>query len=329
MEAIVDRVLQAALAGRRVTVHGDFDVDGVCATAILVGALRGLGAECDWLIPDRLADGYGLDADNIRRLAERGTSLLVTVDCGITAVDEVALAKQLGIDVIVTDHHQPGPELPDCPILHPSLDGYPFIDLCGAAVAWKLASALRGASGGGSPGTPGASRPGDPPARRPPRFGSRRPGDGGRCGAVGGGEQVDRAKGVGGDSAGAAAGDAGAARGLLLRADPARRGGSRVQARAEDQRRRPPLSRRRRRRAVPDRGRREGGRDRGRARAGQTGSAAPPSARSRPRPRRRSATCPTISARRQPSSSRVRGGTPAWSGSSPRGWPSATTDRRS
>ncbi len=162
MEGIVDQVLQAALAGRRVTVHGDFDVDGVCATAILVGTLRELGAECDWLIPDRLADGYGLDAGNVRRLAERGTSLLVTVDCGITAIDEVALAKQLGIDVIVTDHHQPGPELPDCPILHPEIDGYPFTELCGTAVAWKLATALRATSGMGSPSAPSRGVPGDP-----------------------------------------------------------------------------------------------------------------------------------------------------------------------
>jgi single-stranded-DNA-specific exonuclease len=143
MEDIVGRVLAAVRDGRRITVHGDFDVDGVCATAILVGALRELGAECDWLIPDRIADGYGLSADNVELLAERGTKLLITVDCGITAVEEVALARSLGMDAIVTDHHQPGPDLPDCPILHPAIDGYPFEHLCGTAVAWKLASALR------------------------------------------------------------------------------------------------------------------------------------------------------------------------------------------
>jgi single-stranded-DNA-specific exonuclease len=142
MGEVVDRVLVAVREGRRITVHGDFDVDGVCATSILVGALRELGAECDWLIPDRLADGYGLSEDNVRRLAERGTSLLITVDCGITAVEEVAFARSLGIEAIVTDHHQPGEVLPDCPILHPALSGYPFKDLCGTAVAWKLASAL-------------------------------------------------------------------------------------------------------------------------------------------------------------------------------------------
>jgi single-stranded-DNA-specific exonuclease len=151
MGTVGDRVVRAVDGGERITIHGDFDVDGVCATAILVGALRALGADCDWLIPDRMVDGYGLSENNVCKLAERGTQLLITVDCGITAVEEVKLAKQLGMDVVVTDHHQPGEELPDCPILHPSLDGYPFESLCGTAVAWKLASALRGVSRVGSP----------------------------------------------------------------------------------------------------------------------------------------------------------------------------------
>ena len=162
MAEVVGRVLAAVRDGRRVTVHGDFDVDGVCATAILVGALRELGAECDWLIPDRIADGYGLTARNVEKLATRGTDLLVTVDCGITAVAEVALARSLGMDVIVTDHHQPGEKVPDCLILHPAIDGYPFESLCGTAVAWKLASALRAESGVGSPGAPSRGAPGDP-----------------------------------------------------------------------------------------------------------------------------------------------------------------------
>jgi single-stranded-DNA-specific exonuclease len=144
MRTATTAVLRAIEAGRRITVHGDFDVDGVCATAVLVGALRELGADCDWLIPDRLADGYGLSAANVERLAERGTSMLITVDCGVTAVAEVRLALELGIEVLVTDHHQVGTELPDCTVLHPAVDGYPFEHLCGTAVAWKLASALRG-----------------------------------------------------------------------------------------------------------------------------------------------------------------------------------------
>ncbi len=142
MGAVVDLVMAAIRERRQITVHGDFDVDGVCATTILVGTLRELGAECDWLIPDRLADGYGLSEANVQKLAERGTSLLITVDCGITAVEEVALARSLGMEVIVTDHHQPGEALPDCPILHPAISRYPFESLCGTAVAWKLSCAL-------------------------------------------------------------------------------------------------------------------------------------------------------------------------------------------
>ncbi len=143
MEVIVAQVGAAIAAGERITVHGDFDVDGVCATTIMVSTLRALGAECDWLIPDRIGDGYGLSAPNIEKLAARGTELMITVDCGVTAVDEVRLARELGIETIVTDHHQAGDELPDCPILHPEISGYPFASLCGTAVAWKLSCALR------------------------------------------------------------------------------------------------------------------------------------------------------------------------------------------
>jgi single-stranded-DNA-specific exonuclease len=142
MDEVVERVRAAINDGRRVTVHGDFDVDGVCATAVMVKALRELGGNCDWFIPNRVEDGYGLSEKNVRRLAERGTQLLLTVDCGITCVGEVALAQELGVEVIVTDHHQPKSELPGCPILHPQVSGYPFESLCGTAVAWKLACAL-------------------------------------------------------------------------------------------------------------------------------------------------------------------------------------------
>jgi single-stranded-DNA-specific exonuclease len=144
MELVVERLRSAIASGRRITVHGDFDVDGVCATTVMVRTLRALGGEVDWFIPNRIDDGYGLSGDNVRRLAERGTSLLLTVDCGITCASEVALARELGVEVVVTDHHQRKAELPDCPILHPEVSGYPFKSLCGTAVAWKLASALRG-----------------------------------------------------------------------------------------------------------------------------------------------------------------------------------------
>jgi single-stranded-DNA-specific exonuclease len=146
MDVVVARVRAAIQANHRITVHGDFDVDGVCATTVMIRTLRNLGADCDWFIPNRIDDGYGLSEENVRRLAERGTSLLLTVDCGITSVAEVALARELGMEVVVTDHHQPAAELPDCPILHPQVSGYPFQSLCGTAVAWKLASALGGGS---------------------------------------------------------------------------------------------------------------------------------------------------------------------------------------
>jgi single-stranded-DNA-specific exonuclease len=149
IQAIVAQIGTAIAAGQRITVHGDFDVDGVCATTIMVSTLRRLGAECDWLIPDRIGDGYGLSAPNMEKLAKRGTKLLITVDCGVTAVAEVRLARELGIETIVTDHHQAGEELPDCPILHPEISNYPFVSLCGTAVAWKLACALRGDDGEG------------------------------------------------------------------------------------------------------------------------------------------------------------------------------------
>jgi single-stranded-DNA-specific exonuclease len=140
---------ESALAGRSITVHGDYDVDGVCSTAILVRTLRKLGARVDWHLPDRAADGYGLNSATIRRLAQRGTELLVTVDCGITAVEEVALARSLGIETILSDHHLPRADgkLPDAHIVHPALCAYPCGELCATGVAYKLAQATLEAAG--------------------------------------------------------------------------------------------------------------------------------------------------------------------------------------
>ncbi len=137
-------------AGDRITVHGDYDVDGVCASAIMVRGLRSLGANVGWFLPSRLEDGYGLALGTVDRLATRGTALIVTVDCAITAVDEVAAARAAGMDVVVTDHHAPRPDgrLPDCPIVHPSVCAYPFDGLCGTAVAYKLVQALGAATAG-------------------------------------------------------------------------------------------------------------------------------------------------------------------------------------
>jgi single-stranded-DNA-specific exonuclease len=134
----------AIAAGRRITVHGDYDADGVCSTSILVRALRDAGADCDWFIPDRLADGYGLTLAGVELLHERGTDLLITTDCGITCADEVEAAVASGMEVIVTDHHQPGERLPACTIVHPVVSGYPCPDLCATGVAYKVARALNG-----------------------------------------------------------------------------------------------------------------------------------------------------------------------------------------
>src|ERR687897_177432 len=150
IEGICERILTVGRERGRITIHGDYDVDGVCATSILVSTLRSLGAKCDWLIPDRLSDGYGLSAGSVEQLRRRGTRLVITVDCGIGSVDEVAAAQAAGIQVVVTDHHQPGKWLPDCPIVHPVVSDYPFEGLCAAGVAHKLAIALCDAAGQGA-----------------------------------------------------------------------------------------------------------------------------------------------------------------------------------
>jgi single-stranded-DNA-specific exonuclease len=142
-------IVSKASAGRQITIHGDYDVDGVCSTAVLVRTLRKLGTRVDWYLPDRAADGYGLSAATVGRLAERGTELLITADCGITAVEEVALARSYGIETIVSDHHLPRADgvLPAAPIVHPTLSGYPCRELCAAAVAYKLAQGILAAAG--------------------------------------------------------------------------------------------------------------------------------------------------------------------------------------
>ena len=143
-------ILRHVRDGSHITIHGDYDADGITSTAILLRALHALGAKVDHLLPSREADGYGVTLATIERLVARGTRLLITVDCGITAVEEVAAARAAGLDVVVTDHHQPRADgvLPDAPLVHPGVCGYPCVDLCAAGVAYKLAGALHAASGG-------------------------------------------------------------------------------------------------------------------------------------------------------------------------------------
>lgn len=144
LERAVDVIHRHIARGTLITVHGDYDVDGVCATALLIRALRSLGANAGWYLPSRLEDGYGLAARTVQRLAARGTRLLVTVDCGITASNEIAQARAAGLETVVTDHHAPRADgaVPDGALVHPRLCGYPCSDLCGTAVAFKLAEAL-------------------------------------------------------------------------------------------------------------------------------------------------------------------------------------------
>jgi single-stranded-DNA-specific exonuclease len=148
IERAIEPILRHVCSGERITIHGDYDVDGICSTAVLVRSLRRLGANVDWYLPDRASDGYGLNLLTVERLAARGTRLLVTVDCAITAVDEVARALELGMEVVVTDHHAPRADgvLPEAPIVHPAVCSYPCVDLCATAVAFKLAVALEHAA---------------------------------------------------------------------------------------------------------------------------------------------------------------------------------------
>jgi single-stranded-DNA-specific exonuclease len=145
MAAAVERLRVAADRGERICVHGDYDVDGICATALATLALRELGADVVWHLPSRFEEGYGVSSATIARLAEDGVKLILTVDCGITAVAEVEEARRLGVDMIVTDHHRPGEALPNCPVVATRPSDYPFPDLCGTGVVVKLAQALLGA----------------------------------------------------------------------------------------------------------------------------------------------------------------------------------------
>ena len=144
MAAAVTTLRAAIDAGKRICVHGDYDADGICATALAVLLLREAGADVAWHLPSRFEEGYGLNGQTLTRLAEEGFDLVLTVDCGITAVDEVRHAHELGLEVVVTDHHRPADEWPDCPVVAPLKGSYPFAGLCGTGVVWKLAQALLG-----------------------------------------------------------------------------------------------------------------------------------------------------------------------------------------
>jgi single-stranded-DNA-specific exonuclease len=144
VEAAVARIKRAVKSREKITVYGDYDVDGITGVAILVAILKLFGAEVDYYIPHRLDEGYGLNVEAVRSLAKAGSSLLITVDCGIASFEPAELAKQLGLDLIITDHHQPESQLPIAvAIVHPALaPSYANQDSSGSMVAFKLAWAI-------------------------------------------------------------------------------------------------------------------------------------------------------------------------------------------
>lgn len=147
MEKAVERIHRAVQRKEQVVIYGDYDVDGVTGTAILIKALRRLGLEPRYYIPHRFTEGYGPNREAFQHFIESGVDLIITVDNGITGVKEAKLLKDHGVDLIITDHHEPKDELPDAyAILHPRLSGetYPFSDLSGSGVSYKLACALLG-----------------------------------------------------------------------------------------------------------------------------------------------------------------------------------------
>jgi single-stranded-DNA-specific exonuclease len=150
LESAADRLLLAITGRERIAVHGDYDVDGITSTVILRRALELLGADVGHFIPERLTDGYGLQPATIDRLHAEGVKLIVSVDCGIRAPEAARRARQLGVDLIITDHHEPDAELPDaCAVVNPRRHdcSYPDKNLAGVGVALKLVQALCGRAG--------------------------------------------------------------------------------------------------------------------------------------------------------------------------------------
>ncbi|GGA69208.1 single-stranded-DNA-specific exonuclease RecJ [Ornithinibacillus halotolerans] len=146
MDIAKERVLEAIERNEKILVFGDYDADGVSSTTILIKTLQELGAKCDFYIPNRFTEGYGPNEQAFRQAHQNGFQLIITVDCGIASIHEADVAKELGIDLIITDHHEPQEELPDAlAILHPKCSpDYSFKELAGAGVAFKFAECLLG-----------------------------------------------------------------------------------------------------------------------------------------------------------------------------------------
>ncbi|MBR3063949.1 MAG: DHH family phosphoesterase, partial [Exiguobacterium sp.] len=146
MEKVVTRIKQAADEGEMVLIYGDYDVDGVSASSVMWHALTEIGVMAECYIPNRFTEGYGPNKEAFQWAANEGFTLVITVDCGISGIEEATLLKDLGVDLIITDHHEPKETLPDAyAIIHPHIDpGYPYDKLAGAGVALKVAHAVLG-----------------------------------------------------------------------------------------------------------------------------------------------------------------------------------------
>ncbi len=145
MDAAVAKLVEALKAGRSITIYGDYDVDGITSTVILMDFLRKITSKIHYFIPDRIQDGYGLRKENLEALRYLGTDLVITVDCGIGSRDEVDAGKSMGLDFIITDHHHPSAMLPEgVPVINPQREGcpYPFKSLAGAGVVFKFLQGL-------------------------------------------------------------------------------------------------------------------------------------------------------------------------------------------
>jgi single-stranded-DNA-specific exonuclease len=146
MDKAVERIHRAISRGEKICIYGDYDTDGTTATALLLNTFRQMDVPASYYIPNRFGEGYGLSEDTVKKIHEKNdTKLIITVDCGITSVKEVALANQLGMDVIITDHHQPEEEQPSAhALISPKVPGneYPYTELAGVGLAFKLAQGL-------------------------------------------------------------------------------------------------------------------------------------------------------------------------------------------
>ena len=145
MEPAVQRILKAIENNELITIYGDYDVDGTTSTALLYLGLKRVGAKIDYYIPHRMIDGYGLSLGSLDQLSERGSSLIISVDCGVNALEEINAIRALGMEIIITDHHNPKDKLPPAlAIINPKLAGcrYPFEHLAGVGVAYKLLMAV-------------------------------------------------------------------------------------------------------------------------------------------------------------------------------------------